>query len=295
MQLQAETKGLILLGKRMNNISYSEADIEFISSLGSLAITSLENRRLFLEELEKLKLEEELELAKDIQKNLFPKELPEFNNYDIAATSISSKQVGGDYYDIINLGDQKYCVAIGDVSGKGIPASLLMANLQAFLKSICKQKLDISSATGLINDLVSENTSDGRFITFYWGHICDHEKKLTYVNAGHNPPLLIRNKTITSLDKGGIIFGVMKTMMPYINDTIQLQSGDLIVMFTDGVTEAKNIDDEEFSDQRLENILLENCYKSASEILDKIKQEINDFAKGQIQSDDITIIVIRVK
>lgn len=294
MKMQNETKGLILLGKRVNTQSYSNSDIEFIYSIGSLAIISLENKRLFREALEKQKLEEELELAKDIQQNLLPKEIPQMPSFEIAATSISSKQVGGDYYDIIKKDDEKYFVAIGDVSGKGVPAALLMANLQAFLKSICTQNVAIDDATGTINDLVSENTSDGKFITFFWGIIDNAAKTLSYVNAGHNPPLLIRNGEIIYLDKGGIILGVMKTFMPYVSETVQLESGDLIILFTDGVTEAKSPEDEEFTDEKLEAEVKDVAGLDSGEILEKIKRSVYDHANGAFQSDDITIIVIKV-
>ncbi|MCK9426489.1 MAG: SpoIIE family protein phosphatase [Ignavibacteriaceae bacterium] len=294
MQLQGETRGLVLLGKRMNNIPYSETDIEFINSVGTLAIISLENKRLFQEALEKQKLEEELEIAKGIQRNLFPKEIPQLNNFQISAISISSKQVGGDYYDVIKAEDGRYFIGIGDVSGKGVPASLLMANLQAFLKSITKQGYDIAASTRIINDLVSENTTDGRFITFFWLLLDDQKKEITYVNAGHNPPLLIRDKKITYLDKGGMLLGVMKSFIPYESETVQLEKNDILVMFTDGVTEAKNRDDEEFSDQILEKILTQKTFASSDEILSEIKRNIDEFVAGEPQSDDITMITILV-
>jgi sigma-B regulation protein RsbU (phosphoserine phosphatase) len=295
MKIQNETKGLLFLGKRAGTQQYSATDIEFIYSIGSLAIISLENKRLFHEALEKQKLEEELELAKDIQKNLLPKEIPQLLSFDIAALSISSKQVGGDYFDIIRKDEDNYFVAIGDVSGKGVPAALLMANLQAFLKSICTQNIPIDIATGTINDLVSENTMDGKFITFFWGILNNIDKTLTYVNAGHNPPLLIRNNEIIYLDKGGIILGVMKTFIPYALETIQLQKDDLILLFTDGVTEAKNPEDEEFSDEKLESEIKQIVNLSVDDILENVKRSVYDFANGAFQSDDITIIVIKVK
>ncbi len=294
MQLQGETRGLLLLGKRINNIPYSETDIEFINSVSTLAIISLENKRLFQEALEKQKLEEELEIAKGIQRNLLPKEMPELSNFQISAMSISSKQVGGDYYDIIKTEDERYFIGIGDVSGKGVPASLLMANLQAFLKSITKQGYDIAASTRIINDLVSENTTDGRFITFFWLLLDDQKKEMTYVNAGHNPPLLIRDKKITYLDKGGMLLGVMKTFMPYESETVQLQKDDILVMFTDGVTEAKNRSDEEYSDKKLENLLSQKTFSSSEEIMDEVKKSIDEFVAGEPQSDDITLIVLRV-
>jgi len=295
MQIQGQTKGLILLGRRITNQKYSSADIEFIYSTGSLAIISLENRRLFKEALAKQKMEEELELARGIQRNLLPSRIPSFNNYDIAVLNLTSQQVGGDFYDIIPLDDKMFCISIADVSGKGVPAALLTANLQAFLKVICKQGMKLDEATALVNDLVSENTSDGKFITFFWMILDDETKNLHYVNAGHNPPLLIRKGKITKLEKGGIILGVMKTFTPYLSDSIQLKKDDVVILFTDGVTEAKNIDDEEFSDEKLESLSLETHALSADEIVSKIKSEVQSFARGTTQSDDITLVVVKVK
>jgi len=293
MEIQGKTKGLILLGKRVNNQPYNETDIEFIYSVGSLAIISLENKRLFLEELEKRKLEEELDLARDIQRNLLPLDIPRFDNYDIAALNISSKQVGGDYYDVIPLDEDNFCIAIADVSGKGVPASLMMANIQAFLQVTCKQGMKIEEATGLINDLISENITDGRFITFFWGIVNIKNNTFTYVNAGHNPPLLLRDGRINKLEKGGIILGVMKTDIPYVSEEVNLKKDDVIVMFTDGVSEAMNKNREEFSDERLESVALALKDKRAEEIMNGIKTEVQSFASGVTQSDDITMLVLK--
>jgi sigma-B regulation protein RsbU (phosphoserine phosphatase) len=295
MQLQGQTKGLILLGKRINNQGYSEADIEFIYSIGSLAIISLENRRLFKEALAKQKMEEELEIARGIQRNLLPGVIPEFDNFDIAVMNLTSQQVGGDYYDIIKLDNNTFCVAIADVSGKGVPAALLMANLQAFMKTTCSQGMQLEEATALINDLISENTSDGRFITFFWAILENENRSFNYVNAGHNHPLLIRDGKIRKLDKGGIILGVMKTMMPYLSEKITLKKDDVIILFTDGITEAKNKLDEEYSDEKLEELAVETASYSSKEILEKIKNDVQAFAHGASQSDDMTVVVIKVK
>jgi sigma-B regulation protein RsbU (phosphoserine phosphatase) len=295
MQIQGKVKGLIILGKRVNNLEYSDYDVEFIYSVGSLAIISLENRRLFKEALEKQKLEEELEFARDIQQNLLPSQIPPTNNFDIAAINLPSKQVGGDYFDIIKVDEGKYIIAIADVSGKGIPASLLMANMQAFLQVISKQNIDIATATALINDLITQNTSDGRFITFFWGLLDDNEKKLTYVNAGHNPPILVRQNKIIRLSEGGIILGVMKTIMPYNSNSIDLESGDKIILFTDGVSEAMNPYSEEFSENRLEQIAINTSSLSAAETMNNIRKEIEEFVQGAPQSDDLTMLIISVK
>lgn len=294
MQIKGETKGLILLGKRKNELQYTKSDIEFVSSVGSLAIISIENARLFKETLEKQRLEKDLETARNIQNNLLPKSFPKLSNFEIAAFNKSARMVGGDYYDIVKLEEDKVLFAIADVSGKGVPAALLMANIQAFLKSICKMKMQLAEATNLMNDLVAENTTMGSFITFFWGIIDNVKKELTYVNAGHNPPLHIRNSNITKLKKGGMILGVMETMIPYISETIQLESGDAIILFTDGITEAMNDKWEEYSDGRLEALALQKYEESAQNILAHIKFNVEDFAHGAEQSDDITSLVIKV-
>jgi sigma-B regulation protein RsbU (phosphoserine phosphatase) len=295
MQIQGRTKGLILLGERINNQPFADSDIEFIYSVGSLAIISLENKRLFTEELAKQKMEEELDIAREIQQNLLPSVIPEYENFEIAAVNMSSKQVGGDYYDIIPLNSNKFCVAIADVSGKGAPASLMMANIQAFLQVICRQDVDIVESTGLMNDLIYANTTDGRFITFFWAVICNDTKEFRYVNAGHNPPLLIRNGKITKLKKGGIILGVVETTTPYLSESLNLQSDDVLVLFTDGISEALNQREEEFSDEKLEETAMRLSSGTATEILDGIKLEVHDYAEGAPQSDDITMVVIKVK
>lgn len=295
MQIKNVTKGLIVLGKRKNEMTYSKSDVEFVSSVGSLAIISIENARLFSEALEKQRLEKDLETARNIQNNLLPKVIPRFSNIEIVAFNSSAKMVGGDYYDVVKIDDNKILIAIADVSGKGVPAALLMANLQAFLKSICKQNLPLAEATNLMNDLVAENTTMGSFITFFWALFENDEKKFTYVNAGHNPPLLIRNGKITKLKKGGMILGVLPTTVPYLSETMQLESNDVIVLYTDGITEAMNKLNEEFTDERFEKILLSSYQSSAQDILEEIKINVGKFTLGAEQSDDITCLVLKVK
>lgn len=295
MQIKNTTKGLIILGKRKNDLAYSKTDIEFVSSLGSLAIISIENARLFTEALEKQRLEKDLETARNIQKNLLPKQFPLLSNLEIDAYNASAKMVGGDYYDVVKLDNNRVLVAIADVSGKGVPAALLMANVQAFLKSICKQNLPLAEATNLMNDLVAENTTMGSFITFFWALFENDTKKLTYVNAGHNPPLHVYNGRINKFKKGGMILGVLPTTIPYVSETIQLESGQAVVLFTDGITEAMNKNGEEFSDERLEKIVSGIYNESPKFILDKIKAHVEEFTAGAEQSDDITCLVLKVK
>nr|MDA3861444.1 PP2C family protein-serine/threonine phosphatase [Melioribacteraceae bacterium] len=259
------------------------------------AIISIENSLLFKETLEKQKLEKDLEIAKKIQEKLLPSKLPTMVNFEIAAFNKAAKQVGGDYYDAIKLEDGKILLAIADVSGKGVQAALLMANLQAFLQSISKQNKELSDASNLLNDLVSENTTDGRFITFFWGILNDESKEFQSVNMGHNPPLLIRDGEIIKLKIGGMLMGVMPTMVPYKKEITQLQKDDLLIMFTDGITEAMDQSEEEFSDENLEELSLQLSELSADESLKRILREVDKHTKGNEQSDDITCIAVKVK
>ncbi len=295
MLIKNETKGLILLGKRITKQPYSQSDVEYISSVGSLAMISIENSRLFKEMLEKQKIEKDLELARTIQQNLLPSKIPTSEKFEIAAYNKTARQVGGDFYDVATLENGNTIIALADVSGKGIQASLLVANLQAFLKSLYKLNYSLQEASNILNDLVSENTTNGSFITAFWGIIDNETNEFTYVNMGHNPPLLIRNGEIIKLKKGGMILGVMQTVIPYEYEKVQLKKDDTIILFTDGITEAMNKSNEEYSDERLENLVIDLSEKNAKEILDLIVKDVTNFTNDAEQSDDITCMVIKIK
>ncbi|MGA9408649.1 MAG: PP2C family protein-serine/threonine phosphatase, partial [Bacteroidota bacterium] len=294
LQVQNEAKGILCLGERLRGGTYSNADLEFIYSLGNLAIISLENTRLFYEAVEKQKMENELNIAREIQKGLLPRLLPKIHGLDLAALNISSKQVGGDYYDVIVLENGDLVVAIGDVSGKGTPASLLMANVQATIRTLVHFDLPLSEMTLRVNRLISENTGSDKFITFFWGIFNPKTKIFRYVNAGHNYPFVVRsNKSIERLKEGGIILGVTNDPVPYTEGTVQLLPGDIIVMFTDGISEAMNIDGIDYTEERVEQFLLNIGPLTAQGVLDEIQNEIARYTSGAPQSDDITLVVMK--
>ncbi len=294
MTTKEEIKGLILLGKRKNEQPYSKSDVEFASSLASIATISIENARMIEQVIEKQKMEKELETARAIQKSLLPASLPKLENFDIAGTSESARQVGGDYYDVIKLNDDETLIAIGDVSGKGVQASLLMANLQAFLKSISKQNIPLVEATALINDLVSENTRMGNFITFFWGILNDKTGEFEYVNAGHNPPILIHNEDVSFLKTGGMLLGVTKTLAPYKSEKVLLPKGSRLILYTDGITETLDEHFNEYGLERLVNLVKESD-GSSEELLEKILNNVYEFSKGKEQYDDITCVIVSSK
>jgi phosphoserine phosphatase RsbU/P len=294
LQLHNETKGIIGVGDRMRKEPYTQTDIEFLSSLGNLAIISIENARLFRDAIEKQKMEDELLIAREIQKGLLPDKLPEIAGFTSSATNISSKQVGGDYYDIIPISATRYVIAIGDVSGKGTPASLLMANLQATIRALVPLDLSLDELTRRVNDLICDNTGADRFITFFWGIIDTENHSLNYVNAGHNPPYIFRaNGKIDRLDKGGIILGVMKAMIPYQEETVKLEKNDVLLLFTDGVSEAMDRNSQEYGEDRLERISKESLSLPPDAILSNIVNSVKEHSKGTTQSDDITMIVVK--
>jgi sigma-B regulation protein RsbU (phosphoserine phosphatase) len=256
---------------------------------------SLENTRLFREAIERQKLEDELIIAREIQKGLLPSTLPSLPSMSLAAANISSKQVGGDYYDVLRVSEKQWVIAIGDVSGKGTPAALLMANLQASIRALVPLGFPLDDLTGRVNDLMCENTGGSKFVTFFWGLLDVSGRTLSYVNAGHNYPILFKkNGIIRKLDKGGMILGVLKTTTPYEHETVALDPGDVLVMYTDGVSEAMNRDSHEYGEERLERAVDAHRGAEADDILNAIYKDVVSHAGGAPQSDDITMMILRV-
>lgn len=296
LQFQKEKIALVGVGARANNETYSTSDFHFLRSLGNLAVLSIQKTYLMESRIEKERLEEELTIAKSIQQGLLPDPIPHSEKLTISAKNISSYQVGGDYFDILKTPNNQLLFAIGDVTGKGIPASLLMANLQAMLHVLLPINISLSDASGQINDIIYQNTPSDKFITFFWGLFDDERAEFRFVNAGHNPPLWLKagSDQPTALKEGGLILGAMPTMAPYKEHRITLATDDLLVFYTDGVTEAMNKDQtEEFGEERLTECILDNRTKSAEDIQNAIIEQVHQFSNN-VQYDDITLIVVKV-
>jgi sigma-B regulation protein RsbU (phosphoserine phosphatase) len=294
MMSQHRLRGVLCLGQRVGGASFDRTELEYLHALANITISALENARLVMETIDKQRMEQELSVAKTIQKGLLPKSIPKTEGYEIAAINDSSQQVGGDYYDVIPLSGHEFVLAIGDVAGKGVPASLLMANVQAALRTIAPLRLPMTDATARINTIIHGNTSADKFITFFWGILDTKEHSFSYVNAGHNPPYLVHaDGSMRALDAGGLILGIMEQTPPYGIETVQLQPDDMIVCYTDGVNEAMSKEMEEFSDERLQQLLTDNRDLSADDLLQYIRDEIVSFTVGADQSDDITMLIIR--
>jgi len=293
MLMHNQTKGFLLIGSKQNNKIFNDDDKLFIKIIGNTAILSLENERLIRKEIEKQKLENELSLALDIQKKLLPNSNPKIQNFNISGISLPSRFVGGDYFDYIKLPNDNLLIAIADVSGKGMPAALLMANVQAALRALAPLELKLDILVSRINNIVYHNTNADKFVTFFCGELDIKNNIFYYVNAGHNPPILVRNETIKELKTGGIILGIFDDDNMYSIGKIQLAKDDLLVLYTDGVTESTNDDLEEFGADRLQNLLIKNKDFNSQKIIDNIISGINEFSKKSYYYDDITIVAIK--
>lgn len=293
MRHQDNHLGYVMLGNKMNQQAFSENDLEFMTTLVGQAAVSLENARLFKESLEKQRLEEELNVARNIQKKLLPKSIPDLENYEIYGMNDSSLAVGGDYYDVIPIDDDRVALAIGDVSGKGIPASLLMANLQSALRVSMTPDLNLPNVVSKLNDLIYNNTGLDKFITFFIGILNFKEHTFEYVNAGHNNPIFYTaDNQMNFLDVGGIILGVMPNR-PYETATINLAKDDLVLTYTDGVNEAIDINDEEWGEEPMYEIVKNNSRAPVKDIVNKLLDGIEEFSAGAQQADDITMLALR--
>ncbi len=286
--------GILNLGPKLSGKMYNSEDVDFLTTIAGQAAVAVENARLREQELAKKELENELSLARQIQEEFLPSTLPKIRGLDVSAVNIPSKMVSGDYYDLIEIDQNRLGMAMADVSGKGVSASLLMANLQASLRTLAFGDLSLERLVQRINLLIYKNTRADKFITFFYGVLDTIEKKLIYVNAGHNPPFIARNDgTCPMLDCGGLVLGVKKDVL-YEEGEVRLSSGESIIMYTDGLVEALNEKEEEFGLKRLRRVV-ENCLQlKPIEIQENVCKAVKDFTGRSHQEDDLTMVVVKV-
>lgn len=292
IELHGTRRGLLIVGERLR-FPIDVEDTEYLSSLANLAMGALENVRLLNEMIGKQRMEEDLRIAAEIQQGLLPRSLPLLEGMEIAAETIPTQQVGGDCYDVIELGNGRVLLSIADVSGKGTPASLLMANVQAAIRTLAQLDLPLDDFTARINDVIYQNTSPDKFITAFFGIVDAASGTFTYVNAGHNPPLLFSEGAVQPLEAGGVILGIMPSFIPYEVGTVTLGPGELLVLYTDGVSEAMNVEREEYGETRLRALFESDRSCSAAGAIDRLRGDLLAFTSGAPQSDDITILSLR--
>jgi serine phosphatase RsbU (regulator of sigma subunit) len=273
---------------------FNQDDIKFLDLLSGDACIAIENARLYKEAIEKERIDKELEVASSIQKMILPKEIPQVEGFEITGLNVPSKQVGGDYYDVVQLPNGHIALVIADVSGKSVPGALLVSILQASLRAYLEVSFELTKLVGKLNHIILNNSTADKFITFFICLLDPFQKTLTTVNAGHNPPLLVRDGKLTKLMNGGVALGCVE-FDRYASEQYQLQSKDLLVLFTDGVTEATDANYDLYEDERLEKFVLDHSGSSAVELKDGIYQDVKKFVGDAEQSDDITMLILKTK
>jgi len=240
------------------------------------------------------RLEHEMSVARDIQMELLPKTFPNISGLDVYGFSVPARQVGGDCYDVIDLGDGRLAFTIGDVSGKGTPAALLMANVQAAVRALTDSGVSPAPLIRRVNRIVHGYTQESVFITFFYGVLDTATGECRYVNAGHNPPCVMRNDGCREhLTEGGLVIGAMPGSA-YEEGRVRLSPGDEVVLYTDGITEATNPEEEMFGEERLMELLDLNRDRSAREIEERVYSSLRDFTAGAPQADDLTMVIIKL-
>src|SRR5262245_33553046 len=291
------TGGIVALGPRPGKLYYSEADLEFGTGLVAQAAVAFENSWYFREAIERKKVEQELDLAAGIQQNLFPAFLPRLENFDLAARNRPARQCGGDYYDALCIdgvdGGNSYLICVADVSGKGLPASLLMSNIQATLRALLGRIPSLTELSAHTNELLYLSTPSNKYVTAILVDLNPATGRIRFVNAGHTDCLLLRaDGEEMWLKATGTPLGLLPGM-GYEEQGLELLPGDLVALFSDGVTEAMDEEENEYGEARLAEFLRPIVNQSADVLVEKVIAEIDRYAGAAPQHDDITLFIIK--
>ncbi|TFG74678.1 MAG: GAF domain-containing protein [Chrysiogenales bacterium] len=293
MVCKGKMTGLLVVFNKKAEAGFSADDQRLLAIIASESAQVIDNARLADKEKTLLHMQEELRLAYEIQYNLLPDEPPRLAGYDIAGKSIPAKEVGGDYFDFLAVGENSLAFCLGDVSGKGLPAALLMANLQAAVRSQAMAGTSLTSCLERANSLLFRNTSPEKFATLFFGCLDTEGHVLHYCNAGHNHPFLIGKETEPlRLSAGGLALGCFESF-PFEESQVPMKPGDLLIVFSDGISEAVNDDDQEFGEARLIELASAHPDSSAAELIEKILQDVGRHAGDRPQMDDMTLVVLK--
>jgi sigma-B regulation protein RsbU (phosphoserine phosphatase) len=264
-----------------------------LSIIATQSAQVVENARLYDDEQLLKKIEEELKVANDIQTRLLPKTNPKINGFDIAGKSVPAKEVGGDYYDFLSIDENNTVICLGDISGKGMPAALLAANLQATLRGQAQFSSSASECLTRANKLLYRCTDRQMHATLFYGILDASKNIFHFSNAGHNPTFLIHSdKKVIRLIKGGTVLGFMEDFQ-FEEDFVNLKKGDTIIIYSDGVTEAMDISSEEYGEENLLSIIMASLPLEAEKIIENVFESVKSHVQDAPQSDDITIVVIK--
>jgi serine phosphatase RsbU (regulator of sigma subunit) len=288
-----EIFGMVYVDNPFHN-RFQEEDLKVLTTIASVASIKIENDRLLDERLEKRRMEEELKVASEIQMRLQPFSPPKLDGWDMTGVSFPCREIGGDYYDFIHRKrDSHLIVAVGDVSGKGTGAALLMSSLHAAVRAQSQTRASISEVMGEINQYIFENSPSNKFLTLFYGELDPDTGVLTYSNGGHNAPIFVRRSgELERLDKGGLPIGMMQGVA-YQEASVVFSPGDVLVIYSDGITESINERDEEFEEDRLIEVVKNNLGRSASGIRDRIDEALSRFVGTTAPVDDMTLMIIK--
>jgi phosphoserine phosphatase RsbU/P len=240
-------------------------------------------------------LNRELEIAREVQQRLFPQSGPIVAGLDYAGKCRPASSVGGDYYDFVSMCDGRLGIAIGDISGKGVPAALLMASLQASLRGLAiANPPALSSLMENLNRLIYDTSPSNRYATFFYGVYNPVTREFVFVNGGHNPPMVFRGDEVLRLEEGGPVVGLFGPAQ-YTQGTVTLQPRDTLVLFTDGISEAMNHEEEEFDEERLIPAVRSGAGLSPDQLIDHVLKACDTFSAGAPQHDDMTMVVVKVE
>jgi len=291
--LKGKIIGVLSVFNKHSSEGFTESDQRLLSIIAAQSAQIIENARLYLEEQNLMLMQEEMRLAAETQINLLPKSIPKVADYQIAGKSIPAKDVGGDYYDFIQIDDNNFAFCLGDVSGKGMSAAMLMSNLQATLRAQILSGVNSKETITRTNPVLFQNTDSTKFVTLFLGIVNIKSNEINYCNAGHNNPYYLdKNNQIKELDVGGLILGFQPDSL-YLEGKIQFHPDEMIVLYSDGITEAMNDQNEEFGEERLIKLITKYKNEDIYKLIDRIIVAVNAFSEGVAQSDDITLMIIK--
>lgn len=293
LMVKSELKGVLTAYNKKGEGGFSDGDQRLLAIIAMQSAQVIENARLYEEQQAYIRMQEEVRLASTIQRDLLPMSSPNIPGYDIAGRSIPAQMVGGDYFDFIPMSEDVLAVCLGDVSGKGLPASLLMANLQATLRGQSLHEIPVRERMRRSNELLFRSTDPEKFATLFYGVLDAQHHTFTFSNAGHENPFLFKSDhTMTRLSAGGTVLGVIDHF-PFDEDVVRIDKGDVLVVFSDGITEAFNLDDEQFGEARLQEVLKDAANDPAGTIIERVVDSVNEFAGQAPQADDLTLVVMK--
>ncbi|MBN1505126.1 MAG: SpoIIE family protein phosphatase [Candidatus Eisenbacteria bacterium] len=275
--------------------AFTDDHVDLLSAFATQAAIMIERARLSEELLRRRWLVEELKIARQIQATFLPAGCPLFEGFDVCATNISYEEVGGDYYDFVPIVEHQTGIAIADVSGKGIPASLIMASFRASLRAEIRNNYAIRTILAKVNRLLLESVESGNFVTAFYGVLDTRARVLTYSNAGHNPPILVRTDGRTELlMEGGTVLGALPGIT-FKERRVSFASGDLLVLYTDGVTDAMNPERDQFGQERLEELVRTVAGRDSEGVMQGIIDGVTAFRGEARLNDDLTLVVLRAR